>query len=253
MGIEKTRSSSKNTTSWKRKMVKLLSQSLVLSSFCLTFSFADFAKMKRNFDMLVAQDRSLNPDSSRALSQETLNSLQEYGCWCYFDQLHGKGKSKPVNEVDTACKTLADGYECAIIDGEDENEPCTPWEVSYNSSTAFGGETMVAECLRDNVDSCSRRACMVEGHFIGTLFMQYLQGFNVDSRYKHSEGFEPNMDNCPTQMGVKSEKACCSDYPERFTFKSYGGDRKCCGSKTYDSTILVCCDDGQNQKAKMSC
>lgn len=80
---------------------------------------------------------------------------------------------------------------------------------------------------------CSRRACLVEGHFIGTLFMQYLQGYTVEQQFKHSNGFEPNSDNCPTQVGIKSEKACCSDYPTRFTYKSYGGDRQCCGNKTY--------------------
>jgi len=229
-------------------MVKLLSSSLVLSNFYNLIT-ADFALMNRNYNMLLQQDRSLNPDNDRALSQETLNNLQEYGCWCYFDEFHGKGKSHPINEVDTACKTLADGYECAMIDGEDEGEPCVPWEVAYNSSTAFGGQGMIDECLRDNVNTCARRACLVEGHFIGTLFMQYLQGYTVDQQYKHSNGFEPNKDNCPTQAGTKSEKACCSDYPTRFTFKSYGGDRQCCGDKTYDSTILVCCGD----KPKMSC
>merc|ERR1712110_665601 len=25
-----------------------------------------------------------------------------YGCWCYFDELHGKGKSHPVDQMD-AC------------------------------------------------------------------------------------------------------------------------------------------------------
>ena len=113
---------------------------------------ADFALMNRNYDMLIQQDRSLNPDNDRALSQDTLNNLQEYGCWCYFDDLHGKGKSHPVNQVDSACKTLADGYECAMIDGDDEGEPCVPWEIGYNSSTAFGGQTMIDECLRKNTN-----------------------------------------------------------------------------------------------------
>ena len=63
--------------------------------------------------------------------------------------------------------------------------------------------------------------------------MQYLQGYTVEQQFKHSNGFEPNSDNCPTQVGIKSEKACCSDYPTRFTYKSYGGDRQCCGNKTY--------------------
>ena len=44
-----------------------------------------------------------------------LTSINEYGCWCYFDGKYGKGKGEPIDELDGFCKTLQHGYECIIF------------------------------------------------------------------------------------------------------------------------------------------
>ena len=59
-----------------------------------------------------------------------LDDVNEYGCWCYFGDKHGAGKSQPVNELDEHCKQLHEGYECAMLDDADED--CSPWTVSYS-------------------------------------------------------------------------------------------------------------------------
>ena len=56
------------------------------------------------------------------------------GCWCYFDENHGKGKGQPVNAIDEKCRQLAHAYDCAIMDAEDAGEPpCVPWDVQYRA------------------------------------------------------------------------------------------------------------------------
>ena len=45
-----------------------------------------------------------------ALMTDWLSDVNQYGCWCYFDEMHGMGRSKPVDELDQACKTLHNGY-----------------------------------------------------------------------------------------------------------------------------------------------
>merc|ERR1711990_533810 len=39
--------------------------------------------------------------------------IQNYGCWCYFDDNWGAGKSQPLNAVDGYCKQL-NTETCAI-------------------------------------------------------------------------------------------------------------------------------------------
>merc|ERR1711981_52483 len=71
---------------------------------------------------------------------DAVNQLDEYGCWCYFYDNVGRGKGQPIDEVDGFCKTLNEGYECAIRDSEEEGISCTPWEVAYVSGTGSGSD-----------------------------------------------------------------------------------------------------------------
>ena len=92
--------------------------------------FAGVAQMEQQLEVLF------NSTENRALSAmmgPTLQNINQYGCWCYFEEDHGKGKSQPVNEVDAFCKTLHQGYDCAMIDADEAGKSCTPWEVSYKS------------------------------------------------------------------------------------------------------------------------
>ena len=58
--------------------------------------------------------------------------LDRYGCWCYFDKDHGKGHGQPVDEFDTYCQHLHQGYDCAMLDAEAAGEPeCIAWETEY--------------------------------------------------------------------------------------------------------------------------
>merc|ERR1719197_134278 len=45
----------------------------------------------------------------------------------------------------------------------------------------------------------------------------------------------PKCTNC------KKWDTCCGDYPERFPYNSDGGEKQCCGQKTYYKSVLQCC------------
>merc|ERR1712066_869709 len=145
-----------------------------------------------------------------------VNQLDEYGCWCYFYDNVGRGKGTPVDEIDGFCKTLGDGYQCAIIDSEAAGE------------------------------SCARYSCAVEGQFVDSLFAFLLSGSQINyNDFGHQNGFDPSHNaGCPVKPGVKGvsgEKSCCGAYPYRFPFKTLDGDRACCGARTYNTQLLNCC------------
>jgi len=201
-----------------------------------------------------------NANGNLALERAIMDMMGEageefngYGCWCYFDELHGKGKSHPVDQMDAFCKTLAEGYDCIQMDEEEEGSigedgPCTPWEVFYLPASI--GDTVVEQCNdRNGENTCAARACIVEMQFVTNVFRFVISGGAMDSNNKHDNGFSVE-ENCPTKQGVQSEKSCCGAYPYRHPFKTYDGTRSCCGSKTYDNTTLKCCGDG---KIRASC
>ena len=178
-------------------------------------------------------------------------SFDEYGCWCYFYDNVGRGKGTPVDELDGLCKTLADGYQCAIIDSEASGESCVPWEVTYQPGQGTGSDRF-ADCQAQNVGAtnCAIRSCSVEGIFTDNVFALLLGGSQADlDSFGHANGFDPSHnEGCPVKAGIKGvsgEKACCGAYPNRFPFKTLDGDRACCGARTYNTQLLNCCANGQ--------
>merc|ERR1712226_550417 len=215
---------------------------------------ANYASMQAHLQKLYNDTaRTQGNRNVAAMMGPSLTVINGYGCWCYFDDdSYGKGKGKPVAEVDAYCKTLMEGYECARLDSEEENadEPCIPWEVDYATGAQGNLDAIVSDCALRNVDdNCAIRACIVEGWFVNNIFQAFFGGFAIDTSLQHDNGFSVK-DQCPTNQGMKSEKSCCGVYPYRHSYKTYGGGRACCGSKTYDVSISTCCADG---KPRLSC
>ena len=183
-----------------------------------------------------------------------INSIHEYGCWCYFYE-YGRGKGEPVDGIDEQCRVLQYGYECAIRDGEDEGSFCTPWEVAYNSAVGGTGMTILEECTQNNpADTCAIRACTVEGSFIANLLDVFVAGAETDLAYKHENGFDPDVscgvgNNRVDAFGQgdidPSDISCCGYYPDRKPFNTQHGDRACCFERTYSTLTLNCCPDGR--------
>lgn len=199
-----------------------------------------------NAALAKSSEESPLPRAILDMMGESGENINEYGCWCYFGGDHGRGKSHPVDEMDAFCKVLTEGYDCIMIDQDEENdeEDCAPWEVFYIPAAISDSDKIVAQCNDRNPSNCAARACIVETQFVTSVFRFILGGGKLNDSNQHRNGFDVD-ENCPTKRGVKSEKSCCGNYPYRHPFKHYGGQRSCCGSKTYDNSALKCCSDNK--------
>lgn len=209
------------------------------------------------------EDRFKSYDNNAALADNkvfngavgnTIENISEYGCWCYFGDDHGRGKGTPVDPIDEVCKILHDGYECAMRDAEDEGTTCVPWEVDYDSGVGGTGISIAEECAQlNNGNNCAIRACTIEGSFVANLLDIFVGGASINNNNKHSNGFD-QANVCATKKngGGPSNKSCCGNYPDRFPYKTVGGDRKCCGTRTYNSLTLKCCDSASST-VKFNC
>lgn len=216
------------------------------------------------FDSTTINSQTFSKAITQGVASVTYTPLQDYGCWCYFAEKHIQGRGPAKDSYDAACKQMARGYECAILD-----EPaCVPWEQTYqpdwltNMFAVLGvhasPESVVPTCEANNPgNNCAQMACMIEGTFIAKVF-----GLNLDpnavmnSDYKQSNGFD-NKDqaNCPvnTQVRGDADDACCGDYPNRRPYRFKTGVRECCNENNkatvYNSGLFECCPDGTIQAA----
>ena len=94
-----------------------------------------------------------------------LTNIDGYGCWCYFNDAVGQGKSKPVDQVDELCRMLQFGYECVTVDNGDD---CNPHTEFYNDAVMFGLDDIEARCNSMNaaLGQCAIDSCIVEGSFV---------------------------------------------------------------------------------------
>lgn len=175
-----------------------------------------------------------------------------YGCWCYFQEDVGKGKSDPIDELDSICKVLHQGYECSMLD----DPTCVPYDVQYNRPNVFfiGSRDQIrSTCEALNTgDQCNIDACTVETNFVFMIFNAQSPSDDENQHKSDGTGFDIEA-NCPISRGNNGEKSCCGDYPDRFPYKSFGGTRACCGMGTYDTGIQECCEEGGEQVVRLVC
>ena len=91
-------------------------------------------RLNKSIHEIVRRDT----DGKRNLKDHILQEyFLPYGCWCHFDEnkynIAGKGKGTPMDAWDANCRTLSEGYECAVMDGLAEGEECAPWSVPYET------------------------------------------------------------------------------------------------------------------------
>lgn len=240
---------------------------IISSTALLAVANAGFADMKTEFNELVNQyvrglvmagqpvDRAI----SDVLTGDNFDRVNEYGCWCYFEDDHGRGHGKPINGIDHICKKLADGYDCCMLDFEEAtgNDSCVPWEVQYLPGSGTGEANLAFNCDGFNPVNpitqegfCRNCACKVEGLFVTRAFNLFIAGGEIDPQYSQANGFDEKV-NCPLQEGIQdTERACCGTAPHRFPYKPLSGERACCGGATFDTTLQECCVDNV---ARISC
>merc|ERR1712178_351991 len=100
-----------------------------------------------------------------------LEPINGYGCWCYLDDTYRTtAHSRPVDELDNICRDLINGYKCATIDSENNEEElyCDAQQVTYVQFNFFGREEehLDEDCdFLNSDDVCAARACKIEARF----------------------------------------------------------------------------------------
>jgi len=221
-------------------------------------SQAGFSQIKTLLQTIgtLQNDTNVNP-GFRNLDQ-TLGSLdQNYGCWCYLDDFHGLGKGKPIDGVDSECKTLHNNYECLILDTiEGVPDSCdeNPWNVEYELKNTVklisaildrNQKDAVELCKESNVnDVCAQNVCIVEMIFtIRVNIAKNEFGFHIYD-FGHDYGFQSEEECKIFGENESGDKSCCGEYPTRKSFRPNAGEKGCCSGKVYSELFLECCDDG---------
>ena len=126
-----------------------------------------------------------------------------------------------------------------------------------------GSQDVVGECAANGNQNgansqCQIDLCIADGTFTLNLFalMFQLGGINQNTPpYDPSVTHAANTDNpgtfdpaveCLTNAlngAGRSEKACCGSYPNRYPFKTFNGEKDCCGDRTFTTLALQCCFD----------
>jgi len=232
-------------------------------------AMANFEKIQELFVQLeeaaynktIADDPSLASD--RGFSPFVLGFLQDiqyYGCWCFLDETWDQAKGPVQDFLDQQCKNLVMNYRCLVMDALDRGETCDPHAQDYTSYNLFGGsEQLISECTDENKDDensqCRIDLCISDGIFTLDLFaLMFQQGGIAASQPPYDPTMtHPNNANAPGNFkpadeckydykgAGRSDKECCGTYPNRFPFKTFGGEKACCGDRTYSTLALQCC------------
>lgn len=222
-------------------------------------TLASYASMTRDFELLVARAAETDRNVANIVGPNW-NNLREYGCWCYFHadgSMPGEvdarqGKGKPIDTLDSLCRELSWGYDCLIMETEDNNivdtngDPCVPWEVFYLPGTGGGLPGLHPTCEGFNANECARKACKIEGSFVLQLFSLLFDPNALNDAYRPSNGFDQN-DNCPTVPGGgPADRECCGAYPNRKPYHTRNGNNECCTdnadfTKVFQPLTHVCC------------
>lgn len=181
-----------------------------------------------------------------------LNNLQEYGCWCFFDEKHGQGRGNPVDVFDSHCMK----YHHAVACAKREIESCDPYDTSYSiTARQEDGGDITYDCETGN-DSCQEATCYAQSHFISLLLKEQLEHLKVPdypsfSAWKNGGSFD--NESCKIGGGSRPrDEMCCGTWKHNTKKLLRFGkhlSRACCHSdngafKTYDSNLATCCDDG---------
>lgn len=181
-----------------------------------------------------------------------LNNLQEYGCWCFFDEKHGRGRGSPVDAFDTHCMKYHHAVSCA----KREIASCDPYDTTYSvTAKQDGGGNIIYDCETGNTD-CQEATCYAQTHFISLLLNEQLENLKVPSYPQFSawkNGGSFDNESCKLTHGIKPrDEMCCGTWKHNTKrLLRYGKhlSRACCERndgtfKTYDSNLATCCDDG---------
>jgi len=185
----------------------------------------------------------------------SIATMNEMGCWCFFDEDSQRGHGIPIDGLDQLCKNLNNCYACAIFDGEQEgSDACAePYNIDYQTILNNGGSCgdvdgfaiNTGNAASDGLQRCASRVCSCELSFVENLLAFFIGGGAINPDNKHANGFvfDPREGDCAVDGSRASEPGCCGNYPLRRPFKKLDGERECCGTRIFSTVAgMQCCD-----------
>jgi len=175
-----------------------------------------------------------------------------YGCWCLPDLTHADLTPRfgvPIDPIDGSCKKQSQCYDCAKMDhGEDclSDHVGYKYELVSDVNDPDNHMKKTINCLNDpnrSKRSCNRAICECDKKLAEDLRTNY--GFWVEGHHQEQGGFDTSVCQPDTHQKGSGTAACCgpNDGP-RMPFRTGEfGQRGCCGSTTFDSTLQECCSD----------
>lgn len=179
---------------------------------------------------------------------EMVKRVQNYGCHCFPGTSRSAiGYGTPVDELDSACRTLQQCHKCVDI------------EFSNSCDVDFGKYRYAVDAVTGNVD-CSRNSgcklaqCMCDAEFaysLGSFWADadhneffWLGKKNKRARAKAGLAIMDPASTCTQSGGLEVDTCCGAAFPNKVPYES--ASRACCAvsGKTYDFATEECCVDG---------
>lgn len=116
----------------------------------------------------------------------------DYGCYCVAPSAENKNRGKPVDAIDSVCKTHSLCYACAFSDFSSETE-CDPkatgykYKISAKSNAAPEDAKFEISCL-NNKNSCQYAACMCDKKLAEDLGQMVRDGVLADKEFRNYDG-----------------------------------------------------------------
>jgi hypothetical protein len=250
--------------------MKLLSASVLF----LGSAMADkWAKLGDLWNGMGNSDQ-VSEDDRKIIELFTISSVANYGCWCRFNQ-YKPYRGTPQDTVDQACKQWYQNYDCLGVDFNtntphfrcDLDVEYTDVITSLSDPFLMTTDYQVA-CANANADPCAAEACHVDAVFIRHVFL-FLSDNTLNMTLSGWYGFNGNV--CTGRVDSTGTTAapgpaattaapvpettapagttatpvpgtlCCGAYPDRYPYKTQGGDRQCCVDTTFNINVLECC------------
>jgi hypothetical protein len=250
--------------------MKLLSASVILFGSAMADKWAKLGDMWNG----LSQSDKVNDDDRKIIELFTISSVANYGCWCRFNQ-YKPYKGTPQDTVDQACKQWWQNYDCLAVDYNTEtplfrcNMDHDYTDVIVSLADPFDPATdYEAACTAANTgDDCAIQSCHTDAVFIRHVFL-FLADNTLNMTLSGWYGFDGSVCTGATSGGTTATPGmattvppqvmttapaettlvppvpgtlCCGAYPNRFPYKTQGGDRQCCVDTTYNVNVLTCC------------
>merc|ERR1711976_118597 len=141
-----------------------------------------------------------------------MKNLQNYGCWCYFHELHGEGRGQPVDGYDTACMHYHHGVQCAKHEIPD-CDPASTFFLSVTMPHPDDPKDMITDCDPAKINNeCQIATCYLEAFFAKLLIAQDLIELQNPDYEKYQ--VQDKTDMCKRHGGPRQDRTCCVDYSQ---------------------------------------